>query len=92
MPNQMAMKFLGNSKILPFLGIKSEFNHSGRKDHGGQVTQNDGNSREKRVFPTGIKHIVGHKCGHLWAFCGHFAKFYIQFCFIQSDNVLQKFC
>ena len=33
MPNQMAMKFLGNSKILPFLGIKSEFNHYSHYTH-----------------------------------------------------------
>ena len=27
MPNQMAMKFFGNSKTLPFVGMKSDFNH-----------------------------------------------------------------
>ena len=38
MPNQMATKFFGNSKILPFHGLKSEFNHS-TASHSGKIIE-----------------------------------------------------
>ena len=66
----------------------SEFRRFGTERIGDQVTQNDGNSREKMVFSTSHHHIMGQSP----IFMGeNFEKFYIEFNFIQVKMFYRNF-
>ena len=61
----------------------SEFRRFGTERIGDQVTQNDGNSREKVVLSTSHHHIILGQCQIFMEKNFDYRKFYIEFGFIQ---------